>query len=770
MAEDRQGQIWAAGKGLKRLTAGHLAPYPLPGNETVSAVSLLADHDGALWIGTRGQGLLRLYHGRLDRFTRKDGLSHDFVNSLLEDREGNLWVGTNGGLDQFRAYPVTTISTRQGLPSTAVTSIFAAQAGGLWIGTTGGLHRLEEGRAGAFGAGGLSSGSIQAIFEEQGGRLWVVTKDGLAYWDGGRFRPLRHPDGKPVFLIAAAEDGGHSVWLSDPRHGLLRVRDAHIVDSVAWSTFQGRVASALETIPGEDGLWLGFDGGGVAWYESGQPVRWHSTPGTGEGASVMDLHRTTDGALWIAARESLSRLQGERLQTLTVNQGLPCDRIVAMVEDDGGAFWLNTACGLVRIRRDDLSQWTAHPAAQINPRVYDSSDGLGSGPPISGYFRRAAKSKDGRLWFAAFEGLAVVDPRRLAENPLPPPVRIEALTAGKIAYPLGAGLRLPPRPQDLRIDFTALTFVAPDKARFRYRLEGFESEWHEGTGPRQAVYTNLPPRSYTFRVTACNNDGVWSPDGAAIGFAIDPAFDQTRWFLALCLSALLLVLWGAHRFRLRRVRARMNLRFEAQLAERNRIAAEMHDTVLQQLCGFALQLEGLTKSAAVPPAERDRLREIRTEIQRCMRQAREFVTDLRAPLLEEKNLLQALQEAGEQITQGEAVHFHVTVSGRQRPAPPQTQQQLLRIVQEATRNAVRYSRANQIEVRIAYLDCDKVRVQMRDDGCGFDLEKAVREPGHWGLTTMRERAAQMGAELHISSAPGRGTEVDILVPMASPPK
>jgi signal transduction histidine kinase len=191
----------------------------------------------------------------------------------------------------------------------------------------------------------------------------------------------------------------------------------------------------------------------------------------------------------------------------------------------------------------------------------------------------------------------------------------------------------------------------------------------------------------------------------------------------------------------------------------------MHDTLLQNISGFALQLEGLSKTVSGPA--RDRLREVRRQAEQCLREAREFVWDLRAPTLEEKDLLAALREAGEEITTGKPVQFHVTVSGNRRPASLKLQQQLFRIVQEATRNAVRHGEATEINMDIDYLDPDVLRVQMRDDGHGFDLEEASRKLGHWGLTTMRERVRQVGGELKISTAPGHGTQIEILVPIDS---
>lgn len=771
IAEDREGAIWAAGSGLNRFSGDRMVPYPLfAANQKLQPRVLLVDRDGALWIGTWGQGLIRLYKGQIDRFTRVDGLSDDIVNCLFQDREGNIWAGTEGGLDRFREFTVTTISEREGLSHGKVTSVMAAKDGGIWSGTSGGLDRIENrGIVPYTQQSGLPSDAITGTFEEQNGRLWVSTDTGLAYSDGARFRSLHLPFRLRIWFAAAAEDRDHCVWLSVPEHGLIRFRDAHVAEVVPWSLFNNREARALEPDLQDGGLWLGFAAGGIAYYKPGQPVRWYLTAGPLAGETVADLHRMRDGSLWIATARGVGRLLNGSLSTLTTANGLPCDRIHSIVEDDKGALWLNTACGLVHISGADLTKWSASPRTNVPVRVYDAGDGMRSWPKPMGYFRRAAKSSDGRLWFAVLGGIAVVNPDHLPENRIPPPVSIERITAGRTAYSIDPNRRLPALTKELSIDYTALSFVAPGRVRFRYRLDGFDKEWNDDNGRRQAVYTNLPPKHYTFRVIACNDNGVWNNQGAFTDFSIDPAYYQTNWFRSLGLGGFAILLWSVYRLRLRKMEAVLALRFQERIAERTRIAREMHDTLLQNISGLALQLQGLAKMPTLPASAKDRLYQIRKEAEGCLREAREFLWELRSPALEERDIAETLREAGEELVSGVPVQFHTTVQGDRFSAPVKLQQQLLRIIQEATRNAIRYSRANEIEMRITYLGRDSIRVQLRDDGCGFDTEQAALKSGHWGLKTMRERANQIGAELKISSSPGHGTELEIVAPITRPP-
>ena len=764
IAQDPHGGIWVAGTGLKQVVDNRLVTYPIaPANPKLQIKVLLTDRDGGLWIGTHGQGLMRLHQGRIERFTQADGLSHDYVRSLLEDREGNIWVGTDGGLDRFREYAVTRISKREGIGDNAVNAVFPASQGGIWIGSGGGLNLFAGGHTAAYDVRhGLLGDNVMGVFQERSGRLWAFTASGLTYLDRGRFHPLQLPAGKNISMRAAVETTDRSVWVSDPRQGLIRIQDARAVQVIPWPKFENKRAWALEPDP-DGGLWLGFAEGGIAYYKAGEPVRWY-----GSQHAVTDLHRSRDGSLWIATQAGLERLWKGRLDTFTIANGLPCNGIRALVEDDANGLWLNTDCGLAAIAPAALARWAERPGATVPIRVFEAADGMRKVLRAIGYFRNAIKSNDGRLWFATFDGVAVVNPNHLPENRIPPPVRIEEITAGQTRYSADSRLQLPPLTKELRINYTALSFVAPEKVRFRYRLDGFDREWKEDTtGGRQAVYTNLPPNRYTFRVIAANNDGVWNETGAALDFSIRPAFYQTRAFEALCAAAIALVLWLGYRMRLRQMRGRMTVQFETKMKERTRIAREMHDSLLQELAGFAAELEGLAKLASLPVVAKERLRDVRRQVERCAREAREFVWDLRAPAMEEVDLSQALRAAGEEITHGESVRFQVTVQGHPRPAPVKMQRQLLRIVQEATRNAVRYSRANEIAMEIVYLESDRVRVHMRDDGCGFDIEQVARQPDHWGLRTMRERAEQLGGELKILSAPGRGTTIDIVVPIAS---
>ena len=752
---------------LKHVVGSRLETYGIqPVGRGVEIRVLLTDSDGALWIGTNSRGLFHVYKGHVDRYDHSDGLSSDTVLALFEDREHNIWVGTDRGIDRFHALPVVTLSKREGLSQDTAGSVFASEDGNVWVGTTAGLNRVRNHTVTVYSTrDGLPSNEIQAIMEDHSGGLWVGTTAGLAYSRNSRFHPVDLPNGAKIRSLAAgAEEPDGILWFSDLEHGLIQLRDGHIEKLVPWSLFENKQAYALAGDPKGKGLWLGFRQGGISYYTAGEITRRYGASDGLAPGMVTDLHVDKAGTLWIATEGGLSRLRDGKILTLTSANGLACDQIHTLIEDDDEALWLNTACGLVRIARGDLSAWLGNPRGKLTTKLFGPADGMRVRTAPSGYSRRSAKSTDGRLWFPVLDAVAVVDPRHLPENHLAPPVQIEQLMADREPYAIHPGLMLPPLTKDLQIDFTAFSFVAPEQVHFRYKLEGYDNDWSATTSLRQAQYTNLAPRHYRFRVLAANNDGVWNEVGTSIEFGIRPTFYQTSWFEWSSFAAFGGLLWMSYRLRVRHVAAQISLRFEERLAERTRISRELHDTLLQNITGFALQLGGLSKTVTAPDSAKERLVDLRRQAEQWLREARDSVWDLRAPVSEGQDFLESMRIVGQQLTAGKQVRFHIAVSGAGREASIKVRKNLLRIVQEATRNAIQHGGARQIDVRISYLNPDGIRLQISDDGCGFNLEEALHKVGHFGLVTMRERAERVGADLKMTSAPGQGAEVEVVVP------
>jgi len=791
LIEGDDGALLAAVRGgMIRVGDGQAEKYSLPGTGPgFNPYGLLRDHDGGLWIGTLDRGLLHVHGGRSDWFGQSDGLSGNTATPLLEDREGSVWVTTNNGLDQFRNYAVSTTSTKQGLSNPRVEAVLAARDGSVWLSTRDGLDRWKDGRMTVYrkpgdrveirrdregvheiADSGLPDTYAGSLLEDARGRIWAFSRSGAAWFENDRFHPVTGVPGG--FAHSLVEDIAGDLWISFDQ-GLFRLRGGR-VEQTPWTklTREG-LAFSLAADPLDGGVWLGFTGGGVAYLKDGQiRARYASAEGSGTGR-VNHLFVDRDGALWAATQDGLSRLKNGSVATLSRKNGLPCDAVDWVVEDDAGSFWLSTACGVVQIVRPEKEAWAADARHKLGVTLLDSSDGASN--LHGGISPRAVKSADGRLWITALaDGVNVIDPRFIGFTKIPPPVRIENVEADQKTYEARDGLRLPARVRDVRIDYTALTFVVPAKVRFRYRLEGQDPDWREVVDIRQAQYSNLGPGDYRFRVMACNYRGLWNETGASFDFSIAAAYYQTAWFRALCLAAFLLLLWELHRLRLHRLSREFNARIEGREDERLRVARDLHDTLLQSFQGLLLRFQAaINLLPGRAPEARQVLEAAVDDAAQAITEARNAVQDLRSSTETRNELSKAVEMLGNELAEqqraanGDAPAFSVEVEGTTRELHPILRDEVHRITGEALRNAFRHARARRIEVEIRY-DARKLRVQVRDDGLGMD-GSVLQEgrTGHFGLAGMRERAKAIGGQLEVWSEQGAGTEVELIMPASA---
>jgi hypothetical protein len=328
----------------------------------------------------------------------------------------------------------------------------------------------------------------------------------------------------------------------------------------------------------KDGIWLGLDSGDLARYRQGRLETFRLT--TDRPLPVRQVFAASDGSVLAATLSGLVGWRNGELRTLTVRNGLPCASVLGLITDAEAALWLYTQCGLVKIANPDIQTWwTGGNDTAVNPKVFDLLDG--ARPSTASFQPRVSRSPDGRLWFANGTVVQMIDPAHSSENAIPPPVHIEEVVADRKSYSPRQGLDIPALTRDLEIDYVALSFVAPQKVRFRYKLEGRDTSWQEPGSRRQAFYTDLRPGAYRFRVIASNNDGLWNEEGAALDFVVDPAWYQTKTFLVSSLVMGTLAVWAAFRLRMHQVARTLNARFDERLAERTRMARDLHDTLLQ---------------------------------------------------------------------------------------------------------------------------------------------------------------------------------------------
>ena len=635
-----EGHVNGSMEGLKQLVAGKLQDYTLPEMAgQFTPLRLFRSSDGSLWIGTV-RGLLHLYRGRIDRFSVADGLSGDLITSIYEDREGSVWVSTSTGLDRFREFAIPTISVNQGLSIAAVDVLQATSDGSIWIATADGLNRWQRGQMTVYGRGNVprqngrtdrqtaivnarvtevaNSGlrnKVNSLGQDDLGRLWAESREGVFYFDRGRFVRVPGLPGGDTSSIAG--DGHGKVWISNLDQGLLYSTPEGAVQRIPWTRFGHSYAEALLPDRQQGGLWLGFIEGGIAYLKDGQ-IRssYNATEGLGKGA-VMDLLYGSDGAVWAATEGGLSRVKDGRITTLTSKNGLPCDSVQWAIEDNDHSVWLDMRCGVVRVARSELDAWLSDSKRAIQTKVFGSSDGVWSFGRNGSHTPYVTKSPDGKIWFSAPDGVSIIDPRHLPFNKLPPPVHIEQITADGKSFDSSHSLGLPPRIRDLTIRYTALSLVAPEKVHFRFRLDGQDAGWREVVNNREVQYSNLAPGNYRFRVTACNNSGVWNEEGAILDFSIAPAYWQTNWFRALCAAVAIGLVWGLFRLRIRQLQQQ-----EGKFREAIKTIPAMAFTALpdgsrtfvnqrwEEYTGLSVeQAAGLGWQAAVHPDDVNRVQE-----------------------------------------------------------------------------------------------------------------------------------------------------------------
>ena len=776
LAVDADGSILVGimktgpGLGLQRFRDGEWTTVSAPGfdGSKHKILRVFVDSRQAVWIGTYDDGIYRLYHGSADHFESRTGLSGNGVVSMFEDNEGSLWVGTVAGLDQLYQRAVQGFSKMVDPKASEFDNLVTLPDGTLWIGGDGSLHTLRNGTNTFVPKPGNYTGKqLTTIFGDHSGRTWIGVENTLTQYDNGEFKTVTMTDGRPTgMIVSMAEDIEGNLWALTigPPRTLLQV-NARTLQATA--LHEALDASKIARDP-SGGLWIGSNTGGLLHFSKGIAT---SVPFVPEFASrIAQLSVMLSGEVLAASESGLGLLDGKSVQQLGVRNGLPCSNINNFVFDAKGGLWLYTQCGLIRVSQPEFQYWRNNPSSRIQLSVFDSSDGIRSHfPPFEG----AARSGDGRLWFNSMDSLQMVDPERLYRNATPPPVHIEGIRADFQDHALAETVELPALTRDIEISYTALSFIAPLKVLYRYRLLGFDGDWRDVGTRQEAVYMNLKPGTYTFQVIGSNNDGVWNFQGDALRFRIAPKFYQTAWFRIVSLVACAVVLWALYQLRLRQLRRQFDVGLEERVGERTRIARELHDTLLQSLHGLMFQFQAARNMLPRSPENAGHaLDEAIFGTEQALAESRDAIHNLRAQPTADGDLAQLLERASEGFATAEGTErklpaFKVIVEGEPQELSPAFQDELYRIACELIRNAFRHAAATEIEAEIRY-DRTWFRFRLRDDGKGIEprILKEHRRPGHWGLPGVRERATRIGSRLEFWSQVGAGTEVELTAPAA----
>lgn len=774
MARGPDGSLWLGlsaegrGQGLQQLKDGAVKPFVLPpfNGSNFDIGSLMFDHDGNLWIGTKAKGIFRVHGNTVEHYDRTDGLSGDSVYALFEDREGIVWAGTTSGVDSFRDPAVVTFSQVEGLGKDLPAGILASRDGTIWVANAGSLDHIVNGNVSSIRAGkGLPGKQVTRLLEDRAGNLWVGVDDGLYLFNNGRFRRLPEPDRQPLgMVIGLIEDIDGNIWAEcrGKSQRLLRIRDFQVRE--VFSAPQVPAAWMLAPDP-NGGIWIATRKGELVLFRQGVQHKFSLNPNAKNPAPHKILAQG-DGSVLAASDDGLVGFREGKVQRMTTKNGLPCDFIISFIQDKEKRWWLYTRCGIVEFSDSDLQRWWSNAEAIIQTRVFDTFDGAQPNIPS---FNSADCSPDGRVWFTSGVVVQMVDPSALDHKLPSSPAYIESVIADRKEFAATEKLMLPPNPRDLQIEYTSPTFTIPQKVKFRYRLDPYDHDWHEAGTRRQAFYTDLPPGKYAFRVIASNSDGIWNDNAAQFDFSVAPAYYQTNWFRALCAVVMLAFLWGMYELRVRRLQREFNSALEARVSERTRIARELHDTLLQSLQALLFQYQAARNLFA---GGSERAMEVldstldRTE--QAIAESRNAIQDIRSDNIAQTALPELLTTAAGELTKSASDHsspkFGLTVEGERRTLTPTTREEIYRVALELLRNAFRHANAQRIEVEIRYDDA-MFRLRIRDDGRGMDLKLLQQNSsGHWGLRGVRERAERVGAKMDAWSEAGAGTEFQLTVP------
>lgn len=729
------------------------------------SAAIAVDGDRGVWIAGRGVNRLRLTAspgadavivGPIERLTQADGLSGGIAESLLIDREGTVWMTTREGLDRFR---------RRNLTWDRDSAL--AAGGSLLTGTDGRVWILSF-RAPTLRSGidGLVVGGAPAPLDngyvDHDGAFWLSNQRELHRWDGKEFTNISPP--KEVeerqlrfTVLGTTRDRSGRLWISVGGSGVFFRADT------TWTfkpILEGRPDMAPPSIDADEQgrVWLAYRDE-LAMIE-GDHVRIF-TAADGLDVGPLTWVSAEAGQVWVSGEREFALLRGERFHPVNTSLG-PNLGVVTNILRSTGGLWLTTTSGIGYVADSEIQRLTMDPTASVRVDLFDLVSDLPDPPRyVARSFRWATEGGDGVLWFITQMGVARIDPRQIVRNPIPPPVAFRAVIADDSSYSPHSGIRLPPLTRTLRIEYTALSLVIPERIRFRHRLEGWEDDWHEAADRREVTYTDLRPGNYTLHVTASNNDGIWNDTGGSLRFTVAPAWFQTIWFQALVVTMFAGLAVAAHRLRIRRVSAALAARYDERLAERTRIARELHDTLLQTVQGSKI----VADDALDRPDDADRLREAMRRVSQWLGQAadegRAALNSLRVAS-GERDLANSIRRVAEDPARPPKLNVSVETRGVPRALHPVVQEEIHRIAFEAMRNVFRHSDATQLTVDLEY--GQNLVLRMTDNGVGVaPAVVADGKPGRFGIPGMRERAMNIGGTLTVEAA-NPGTRVTLIIP------
>jgi ligand-binding sensor domain-containing protein/signal transduction histidine kinase len=813
----RDGNIWVAtGEGLNRITAGRIESFTtrngLPDN---SVRALWQDLDGRLWIGSN-KGLVCYQDGKFCSYSSESGLGDTFVNALCRDWQGNFWVGTYSGLNRFDGHRFTNEPDSEGAAYDLVTVLFEDREGNIWVGSREGLARLTPRRFFTYSRQkGLSHNNIMSVLEDHAGRMWLGTwggglnelsnetvtvhstqngfphdlilslcedtegniwagadfGGGLTRWKDGTITHYGQANGlsnEPIHVLHADRAG--NLWLGTSS-GLVCFRNGTFTNLSGHAPFPHRAVRALlEDHAGN--LWIGTEDG--LWRLNQDGLKDFTAQGGLTNSAVLVLYEDAEHQLWLGTDDrGLIRFRNGSFTRYTTRDGLAHDLVLGILEDDYGYFWLSSLRGISRVSKKELDALDRKELKSVHAAFYGKADGLLSAQ-CNGVAQPAAwKSRDGRFWFPTTKGVVAVD-SRVQLNEIPPPVVIEEIVLDKRPLELAPARTRPDKPLrllrgrgELEVHYTGLSLQAPEKNKFKYRLDGVDPDWVDADTRRTAYYSHLHFGQYRFHVAACNNDGIWSIDEATVVLQLQPLFWETPWFIMLsAVTGLGGLAAGVRYISVKRIRRKLAVLQQAHAVEkeRARIARDIHDDLGARLTQITL----LSAESEEPREMRDNLRKISSTSCELAQSLDEIVWAVNPQNDTLEALVEYLSQTADDFLEDTPIRSHISGPAElpARAIPAETRHQLFLAFKEALNNAARHARASELWIEFR-TDPAWFRVSVADNGSGFD--NSVSRPNGNGLKNMRERMESIGGSFALQTAPGKGTRVELLIPLEPSP-
>ncbi len=762
----RNDEVWAGTDGgVVAWNGKAVTSASIPGClRNLQALSMLRDQDSNIWVATH-DGLMRVTPDGTCSAAASSNQSEESVSAIFEDSDGNIWTGNSEGIERFRETLFTTHTMANQPYSDDMGPLAVDTEGRIWFAPSqGGLYWFKEGRTYRISVEGVNKDVVYSLATAKGSggksEIWVGRQRGglthLQFRDGAQVgRAYTAPPalaGTSISALRLSNDG--SVWAGSLNSGVRRLR---VGAFDTYNSLNGLASNSVTAIAEAPNNTMWFAGpAGLSRLANGRWRTFTSADGLPPG-NIKCLYGDSAGVLWVGTERGLAYIESGDVK---IPGGVPNSlrfNVTRITEDRFGWLWMNTTNSVVRVKREAL---LGSHLTDADLREFGPDEGLRA----AGGVRAMVTDNQGRVWLSLHDGLSVIDPKRLNRLAALGAARLVTFSAAGKSLDFNAPVSIPGNQQRIAFEFAGLSLSAPERVRFRYRLDGFDKGWSEPTYTRQAVYTNLNPGPYRFRLVASNADGLWNSTETHVDFSIEPAIWQTWWFRVLAVLAAGGLVTAAYWYRLRQVKWQMNVRFEDRLSERIKIAQELHDTLLQGVISASMLLHVVADDLPPESLSKTKLTRVLALMSDVMEEGRRALRGLRAQQNSSSDLDEAFKRMREELAMDESIEFRISEEGRPRQLHPTVRDDVYRIGREALVNAHRHAGARAIEVEMEY-GARFFSVFVRDDGCGIrpDVLRSGLE-GHWGLIGMRERAEKIGGRLNIWSRKAGGTEIRLCIP------